>query len=54
MRRNARRCVNLLREAHRTARVTPLLYPVVFPFVAVVLVPFLLSEPEVFDFADHV
>lgn len=51
---NPRRFLNLLREAHRTARATPVLYPAVFCVTTALLLPFFVAEPEVFDHADHV
>ena len=48
------RMMNLLRESHRTARVTPLFYVPVFMLTTMLLLPFLAVEPESFDYADHV
>lgn len=52
--RSVRRYVNLLREAHRSAKATPLIYPVAFVLVAGVLTPFFWAEPSSFDYPDHV
>lgn len=52
--RSVRRYVNLLREAHRSARATPIIYPLAFGFVTVILTPFFFVEPESFDHPDHV
>lgn len=54
MRHSLRRYANLLREAHRSARATPLIYPLAFVLVAAALTPFFLVEPESFDHKDHV
>lgn len=51
---NFRRFTNLLREAHRTGKATPLFYPVVVPFTTLLLLPFFVLEPEVFEYPDHV
>lgn len=52
--RSLRRLNNLRREAHRTARVVPLLYPLVFPWVGSALLVLFMIEPEIFDHSDHV
>lgn len=52
--RSVRRYVNLLREAHRSAAATPMIYPVAFVFVAAVLTPFWWVEPSSFDHPDYV
>jgi hypothetical protein len=51
--RSLRRFGNLLRESHRTARSVPLLYPLLFPYVTVILLPLFIVEPEGFEYPDH-
>ena len=52
---NTRRFVNLLREAHRSGKATgAIFYPVTTTFIAMLLIPFFIAEPDTFDHSDHV
>lgn len=49
------RFTNLLRESHRSAKPAGVVfYLPTFAVVTILLLPFLVMEPDAFDYSDHV